>query len=456
MQETTTAAVPEAELSLTTLSLSELSLADLDDAELLALARRDHDEAYAALFTRHSYAAHRLARHLGHRDEAEDIVAESFAQVLDLFRRGKGPERAFRAYLFTTVRHEAGRRAKARQRVMPTDDERQIDSVVPFGAGQLEGFEEAAIRGAYESLPARWRTVLWHLDVEGRKPQELGPMLKLTPNSVSALAYRARSALREAYLRQHINHEGPAASRTCREVRTKLSAYVRRTAPEREQAQVRTHLETCSECVAIHVDLEEVNREVGTIAASAAMVVSVLGLVGAGVASAWAWLSAHVEAFSRAAVAAMAPPAAVAVVTAATVVGVTGTADGVDPPRRPMTTQAEAPHANRPGVATVTDPPPTSRSHPAARTTASQPVDPDAGTAVKSSEPVATPAPAQESSQGSSSGSGTRTPAKVSLPGGTSIAVAHHSDGVRAAIASVTVEIPSRLLGSVLSQGTTN
>ncbi len=217
MQETTTAAVPETELpvaglTVPDLSIAELSLDDLDDAELLALARRDHDEAYAALFTRHSYAAHRLARHLGHREEAEDIVAESFAQVLDLFRRGKGPERAFRAYLFTTVRHEAGRRAKARQRVMPTDDERQIDSIVPFGGGHLEEFEQAAIRGAYESLPARWRTVLWHLDVEGRKPQELGPMLKLTPNSVSALAYRARSALREAYLRQHINHEGPAAS----------------------------------------------------------------------------------------------------------------------------------------------------------------------------------------------------------------------------------------------------
>ena len=157
----------------------DLSLDDLDDAELLALARRDHDEAYAALFRRHSYAAHRLARHLGHREESEDIVAESFAQVLDLFRRGKGPERAFRAYLFTTVRHEAGRRAKARQRVMPTDDERQIDSVVPFGNGRLEGFEQAAVRGAYESLPERWRAVLWHLDVEGRKPQEIGPILKL-------------------------------------------------------------------------------------------------------------------------------------------------------------------------------------------------------------------------------------------------------------------------------------
>ncbi len=449
MQETTTAAVPETELSVPDPSLAELSLDDLDDAELLTLARRDHDEAYAALFTRHSYAAHRLARHLGHREEAEDIVAESFAQVLDLFRRGKGPERAFRAYLFTTVRHEAGRRAKARRRVMPTDDERQIDSIVPFGGGHLEGFEQAAIRGAYESLPARWRTVLWHLDVEGRKPQELGPMLKLTPNSVSALAYRARSALREAYLRQHINHDGPAASRECHEVRAHLSAYVRRTAPAREQTQVRTHLETCADCVAIHADLQEVNRQVGTIAASAAVVVSLLGVVGAGAASASTWLSAHVGAVGKAVVAVLAPPATVAAVSAATVVGVTAAADVVDPPRHPMTVQAEVPQANRARVATVADSP-LARSQEASRMTQPRSVASDDAT-------TADPAPATTTPvKGSSSATSPETPTKASVPGVVSIAVARPSGSVRAAVASVTVEIPSRLLSSVLSQGTTN
>ena len=364
--------------------------------------------------------------------------------MLDLFRRGKGPERAFRAYLFTTVRHEAGRRAKARQRVMPTDDERQIDSVVPFGNGRLEDFEKTAIRGAYESLPDRWRAVLWHLDVEGRKPQEIGPILKLSPNSVSALAYRARSALREAYLRQHVNHEGPAASRECREVRVSLSAYVRRTASSREQTQVRTHLETCGECVAIHADLREVNRQVGTIAASAAVLVSLLGLVGAGAASAWAWLSAHLEAAGKAVVAVVTPPATVVVVTAATVVGVAGTTDVVDPPRHPMTMQAGAPPANGARIAIGTEPSPV-------RTTTSRPVDAAAATAA----PAPAEATGQGSSQGSSSAAGAGTPTTIGNPGVVSISVAPQSGGNRA-IASVTVKTPSRLLGSVLSQGTTN
>ncbi len=172
-------------------------LDELDDGQLITMARDGHQDAFGVLFARYSYAGRRLARHLGQGEDADDVVSEAFAQILDLLRRGKGPDRAFRAYLFTSIRHESGRRAKARQRVMPTDDDAQIDTAVPFGNGQLDQFEKTAVRAAYESLPDRWRTVLWHLDVEGRKPHELGPLMDLTPNSVSALVYRARAGLRD-------------------------------------------------------------------------------------------------------------------------------------------------------------------------------------------------------------------------------------------------------------------
>jgi RNA polymerase sigma factor (sigma-70 family) len=435
VQDTTTAAVHESALPM--VADAEPSLADLDDADLLALARRDHDEAYAALFTRHAYAAHRLARHLGHREEAEDIVADAFAQVLDLLRRGKGPDRAFRAYLFTTIRHEAGRRALARRRVTPTDDMRRIDSVVPFGDGRLEDFEQAAIRGAYESLPDRWRTVLWHLDVEGRKPQELALMLKMSPNSVSALAYRARSALREAYLRQHVNPAWPTPSEDCRKVRARLSAFVRGTAPGREYTQVGAHLASCSDCVEVYAHLQEINREVGTITATVSAVVSVLGLTAAG---AWSWLSGQVLAFGKAAAASVAAPATVAVVTAATVVGVTGS-DVVDPPRHPMTVRAEEPHANRPRVASAADS--STTRHPAASDQSTSSTR--AGDAAGSSS-GGTPTTAAGSTNTDPPEEPTRAPA-VSV---------RTADALIASIASITTEISSRLLASALSQGTTN
>nr|MCW2727776.1 polymerase subunit sigma [Aeromicrobium sp.] len=257
---------------------AELDVADLDDGSLLSMARSGHQEAYAALFARYSYAAHRLARHLGQKEDSDDVVSEAFAQVLDLLGRGKGPDRAFRAYLFTTVRNECARRAKARKRVIPTDDIAQIDKPVAFGDGQMDAFERSAVRAAYESLPQRWQKVLWALDVEGRKPHELADILDMSPNSVSALVYRARAGLREAYLQQHIKDERPDDSHTCLQHRAKMSAFVRRTASARDQERIFAHLESCSECMAIYLDLQEVNREVGSIVAPAAVAVAAAGI----------------------------------------------------------------------------------------------------------------------------------------------------------------------------------
>ncbi|MCL8252822.1 sigma-70 family RNA polymerase sigma factor, partial [Aeromicrobium fastidiosum] len=275
------------------------------------MARSGHREAYATLFSRYGYAAHRLARHLGQKEDSDDVVSEAFAQVLDLLGRGKGPDTAFRAYLFTTVRHECARRAKARRRVVPTDDLRQIDAPVAFGNGELDGFERSAIRAAYESLPVRWRTVLWHLDVEGRKPHELGPLLELSPNSVSALVYRARAGLREAYLQQHVKAEQPDDSTACGELRGKLSAFVRRTASARDQERVHAHLESCGACMAIYLDLQEVNRDVGTIGVPVATV----GVVGVAIAS----LGAHATVLLKAVVAVLVPPAAAAAIASVAV-----------------------------------------------------------------------------------------------------------------------------------------
>ncbi len=238
-------------------------LDELDDGQLIAMARAGHQDAFGALFVRYSYAGRRLARHLGQGEDSDDVVSEAFAQIMDLLRRGKGPDRAFRAYLFTSIRHECGRRAKARQRVMPTDDDSQIDTAVPFGNGQLDQFEKTAVRAAYESLPDRWRTVLWHLDVEGRKPHELGPLMDLTPNSVSALVYRARAGLREAYLAQHVSPQVTGTAADCLVVREQLAGYVRGTSAAREKAHVASHLARCDGCTEVHADLLQINLEVG-------------------------------------------------------------------------------------------------------------------------------------------------------------------------------------------------
>ncbi|RYJ02636.1 MAG: sigma-70 family RNA polymerase sigma factor, partial [Actinomycetales bacterium] len=198
------------------------TLADLDDLMLLDLARAGSEGAFDELYRRYSYPALRLARHLGPAVEADDVVAETFSQVLDQVRRGRGPQTAFRAYLFTSVRHEVGRRLKQRARVRVTDELEELDGTATLHGGGLEGVEQELVRDALAQLPERWRLVLWRVEVEGLRPREVAEELGIRPNAVSALAYRARGALRQAYLDAHVTRTIDSLPAACRPVRVLL------------------------------------------------------------------------------------------------------------------------------------------------------------------------------------------------------------------------------------------
>ena len=75
--------------------------------------------------------------------------------------------------------------------------------------------------------------VLWHLEVENQKPADIAPLLGMSANSVSALAYRAREGLRQAFLNMH---SGDLVSDACRDTNDLLGGYVRqRSVPPRHR-----------------------------------------------------------------------------------------------------------------------------------------------------------------------------------------------------------------------------
>ena len=151
------------------------------DAELITAVRSGDQEAFGELFARHQAAARGLARQLV-RDpnEADDLVSESFAKILQVLRGGGGPDAAFRAYLYTTVRRVAYDRTKAVNRVRPTDDLTPYDAGVPFVDPALEGLEKTLVASAFRTLPERWQAVLWHTEVEGFRLRQVGALLGLT------------------------------------------------------------------------------------------------------------------------------------------------------------------------------------------------------------------------------------------------------------------------------------
>jgi RNA polymerase sigma factor (sigma-70 family) len=228
------------------------------DAELIAEVRDGRTEAYAVLYRRHEGPARALARQLARcPGERDDLVAEAFARLLATLRAGGGPDVAFRAYLLTVLRHVLHDRARRDGRIHFTDDLTRYDSGEPWRDPAVDGLEARLAARAFAGLPERWRAVLWRTEVERRTPAEVAPLLGLTPNGVSALAYRAREGLRQAYLQEHV----PAPRRADAHAVTvgRLGAWARGGLTDRRRTQVEEHLAECPRCRALAAELTDTN-----------------------------------------------------------------------------------------------------------------------------------------------------------------------------------------------------
>ena len=228
------------------------------DAELISRVRSGDADAYAELFTRHVDAARRLARQLARGPDVDDLVSDAVTKVMAVLQRGGGPDVSFRAYLLTAVRRVHVDRVRAQSRLTPTDDLGEFDPGVPFHDTAVASFENGAVARAFATLPERWQMVLWHLEVEGQKPADVARLLGMSANSVSALAYRAREGLRQAFLAAHLADTPPS---DCRWVLEHLGGHVRKGLARRESAKVQVHLDDCRRCTATYLELCEVNAD---------------------------------------------------------------------------------------------------------------------------------------------------------------------------------------------------
>ncbi|WP_346139143.1 sigma-70 family RNA polymerase sigma factor [Saccharopolyspora erythraea] len=267
------------------------------DAELIEAVRHGSTDAYGELYQRHVTAAYNMARQVARSAaETDDLVSEAFAKVLDTLRAGRGPTTAFRAYLLTAVRNTAYDRTRRDKKLHLAPDVTEVsgaDVGVPFTDTAVDGLERTLAAQAFSRLPERWQTVLWHVEIEGQSPSEVAPLLGLTANGVSALAYRAREGLRQAYLQVHLGQlESAPGVEHCRATMDRLGAWTRQGLSKRETAQVENHLDGCDRCRALAGELAEVNGALHSIigplvlGAGAAGYLAVSGGAGAGTAAA--------------------------------------------------------------------------------------------------------------------------------------------------------------------------
>lgn len=168
------------------------------DAELIRRVRAGDSTAFDALVALYMRPAFQMAyRVVGHREDAEDLVQESFLaayQYLDSF----DADRPFGPWLNRIVMNRGANLRRSRTR-------RQMEPEVESASTAPSALEESTRREASElllralaTLNERQRMIVTLFDVDGLTSTEIGERLSLAPGTVRWHLHEARRVLRGA------------------------------------------------------------------------------------------------------------------------------------------------------------------------------------------------------------------------------------------------------------------
>lgn len=147
---------------------------------------------YNAAVDAHADGLYRFAlKHLRDRDQAKDVVQESFARLWAKVDQVDGAKA--KSYLFTTAHHvivdEARKGGRIRRMEEHHEDLRQTSQSLP----DLKEVLDAALA----TLPAIQRSVVLLRDLEGYSYEEIAELTGLNLSQVKVYIYRGRTALKE-------------------------------------------------------------------------------------------------------------------------------------------------------------------------------------------------------------------------------------------------------------------
>ena len=169
------------------------------EAELVERVRQGDGRAFDLLVTRYMRRAFSVAfRLLGQKEDAEDLVQDTFVAVLqriDTFQ----PGRPFAPWFFRVLVNRGLNARKAR--ALRTADEipESASSAAPSPEREAERAElRDHLRVAMAALPERQRLVVELYDLEGFAGSEIAEILEISDGTVRWHLHEARKALRSA------------------------------------------------------------------------------------------------------------------------------------------------------------------------------------------------------------------------------------------------------------------
>ena len=173
----------------------------VDEAGLLARARRGDEAAFSGLFSRHQRAIYRYAVYMCGRDAGDDIVQETFMAVL----RQRGRPDALRGpvagYLFGIARHVVMKRLASRKDAPFTEpvDDAISDSAPMDAATALDDLTRAetieSVRAAVQSLPPAYREAVVLCEFQEMDYADAASLMQCPIGTVRSRLHRARTLL---------------------------------------------------------------------------------------------------------------------------------------------------------------------------------------------------------------------------------------------------------------------
>ncbi|MEU2334910.1 sigma-70 family RNA polymerase sigma factor [Streptomyces sp. NPDC013172] len=220
--------------------------------------------AYARSLTRNTWVA-------------EDLVAEAHFRVWRRLAEGHEIDNVS-AYLTTTVRHLAYAAGSA---VRETPRDPRADEQVEAGRHGDDPAEQVSsvdlLVRVLAQLPERWVKALWLAEAEGQPLAQIGPQLGTKEGATAVLLHRAREGMRQAFLR---TQTGAPDDPACQVHWSRMPAYVRGAATERQSDRLLGHVDDCADCRTRLAALMRANDRLPALVGPALLVFAVGGTAG--------------------------------------------------------------------------------------------------------------------------------------------------------------------------------
>jgi RNA polymerase sigma-70 factor (ECF subfamily) len=181
-----------------------------NDEEIIALYKNGNQEAFKGLISRYTFSLYNFTARLTDRNNASDIVQETFIKVWKNLHKFDSSKASFKTWIFTIAKNTATDFLRKKKSLLFSDIEKNIndnenisfsenildEELIPDEA--LQKLQDAdLLNKILDRLPIHYKTILVLHYQEDMTFDEIGKVLKKPLNTVKSQHHRAIALLQK-------------------------------------------------------------------------------------------------------------------------------------------------------------------------------------------------------------------------------------------------------------------